>query len=419
MQKAAAAAIAVASTACSAAGGGARWEGTVTDSAGIEIVRNTNVGTWRPEDRWTLTETLRIGTAEGDPDYQFGSIPSVAGLAIASDGRIVAADLQARHLKVFAPDGRYQRTVGGPGAGPGEFGIQGLQVVIAPGDTLVVSDLGNQRVSLFLLDGTFVRSFPQSYQDGFAFRWDAAEDGRLVTQLRRVAFPGSTAPPDTMDVIAERSLDGALGATLLRVPSGKTFSFTGGAPEWHLFVPEPLWALWGDRVLYAVSDAYRISVFAPGGSLERVIEKPFTLEPVTEVDRQVMLQGFEKILKDQGLPPQMVPQFLQRVHFAENYPAFGQGGMAKGPDGSIMVQLVRTVSQMSPEEREGLDLQSGGSGSPDWDVFDRDGRYLGVITMPPRFQPVEFLGDRIYGIQQDDLDVQYIVVLGVVKGPAA
>jgi hypothetical protein len=74
---------------------------------------------------------------------------------------------------------------------------------------------------------------------------------------------------------------------------------------------------------------------------------------------------------------------------------------------------------MSPEEREGLDLQSGGSGSPDWDVFDRDGRYLGVITMPPRFQPVEFLGDRIYGIQQDDLDVQYIVVLGVVKGPAA
>jgi len=403
--------------ACSKAGGGARWEGTVTDSAGVQVVRNPDVGMWRPEDRWTLTEVLRIGTAEGDPEYQFGAIPAVSGLAIASDGRIVAVDLQARHLKVFTPQGTYERTIGGPGAGPGEFGIQGLQVVIAPGDTLVVSDQGNQRVSLFLLDGTFVRSFPQNFVDGFAFRWDAAEDGRLVTQLRRVALPGNTAAPDTMDVVAERTLDGGFGDTLLRVPSGKTFSFSGGAPEWTLFVPEPLWAFWGDRMLYAVSDVYRIEVYGPDARLERVIEKPFTLHPLTEVDQKVILKGFEKIFKEQGLPPQFVPQFLERVHFTEHYPAFGQGGMAKGPDGSIMVQLVRAISQMTPEEQASIDFQSGG-GSPDWDVFDRDGRYLGVLTMPPRFQPIEFVGDRIYGTQKDELDVQSIVVLDVVKHAA-
>jgi hypothetical protein len=341
--------------------------------------------------------------------------PRFRGLAVASDGRIVIADLQGRHLKVFTPQGQYERTIGGPGGGPGEFGIQGLQVVIAPGDTLVVSDLGNQRVSLFLLDGTFVRSFGQSFGDGFAIRWDATDDGRLVSQLRRMSFPGGTGTPDTMDIVAERALDGAFGDTLLRVPSGKTFTFTDGAPEWTLFVPEPLWALWGDRILYAVSDRYRIEVRGPAG-VERVIEKPFTLQPLTQVDRDVILKGFEKIFKDQGLPPQFVPQFLERVHFTETYPAFGQGGMARGPDGTIMVQLVRSIAQMSPEEQKNIDFQSGGSGSPDWDVFDRDGRYLGVLTMPPRFQPIELIGDRIYGTQTDDLDVQYIVVLDVVKG---
>jgi hypothetical protein len=54
-------------------------------------------------------------------------------------------------------------------------------------------------------------------------------------------------------------------------------------------------------------------------------------------------------------------------------------------------------------------------GSPNWEVFDAEGRFLGVATMPHRFQPMRFEGDKIYGIQRDELDVQYIVVLNVVK----
>jgi hypothetical protein len=58
-------------------------------------------------------------------------------------------------------------------------------------------------------------------------------------------------------------------------------------------------------------------------------------------------------------------------------------------------------------------------GSRTWDVFDAEGRYLGVVNMPPRFQPVRFLGNVIYGIQRDELDVQYVVKLQVVgSGPA-
>jgi hypothetical protein len=49
-------------------------------------------------------------------------------------------------------------------------------------------------------------------------------------------------------------------------------------------------------------------------------------------------------------------------------------------------------------------------------VFDGDGKYLGVVTMPLRFQPRILLGDKIYGVWRDDLDVQYVMRLRIVEG---
>ncbi len=50
-----------------------------------------------------------------------------------------------------------------------------------------------------------------------------------------------------------------------------------------------------------------------------------------------------------------------------------------------------------------------------WDVFDRAGRYLGVVNMPPRFQPRLFHEDEIYGVWRDDIDVQYVVRRHVIE----
>jgi len=393
------------------------WQGSVTDSSGIQIVQNPEAGIWGPGDGWTLTEALRIGTAEGEPEYQFGQILPAGSIAIASDGRIVVLDAQGQHLKVFTPDGKYERTIGGPGGGPGEVGIATQSsLLVTPGDTVTLVDLGNQRVNLYQMDGTFIRSFPLDLTAGVPLRWQLAADGRVVAQMRRLGIPGST--PDSMDVIAVRRLDGTVGDTLMLVPSGKTISFTGGVPEWNLFVPEPLWALWGNRMLRAVNDRYRISVYQPGNHLERVIEKPFQLDPVTEADQGIMKDAFQKLIVGQGAPPQLAKQLVDtRVHFAPNYPAFAQ--MLEGPRGTILVQLLQPISKLSEEERASFDFQSGAMGSRQWDVFDDQGRYLGPLLMPMRFQPVEIRGDDIYGIQRDELDVQYVVKLHVESSAGA
>lgn len=82
--------------------GGDRWAGTVTDSAGVTIVANTDRGMWGDGEGWTLEEELRIGTVDGDAEFQFGRIGLIA---VRSGERILVPDAQARSVRVFSPNG--------------------------------------------------------------------------------------------------------------------------------------------------------------------------------------------------------------------------------------------------------------------------------------------------------------------------
>ena len=57
-----------------------------------------------------------------------------------------------------------------------------------------------------------------------------------------------------------------------------------------------------------------------------------------------------------------------------------------------------------------------GDGAVGLDVFSSDGIYLGEAVVPPDFaqMSIRYAGpDRLYGVVRDDLDVQYVVRLGV------
>jgi hypothetical protein len=52
-------------------------------------------------------------------------------------------------------------------------------------------------------------------------------------------------------------------------------------------------------------------------------------------------------------------------------------------------------------------------------VFDREGRYLGVVEIPLRMDYMLLLDDLVLGVYQDELDVQYLVVLEIDGLPPA
>jgi hypothetical protein len=125
-----------------------------------------------------------------------------------------------------------------------------------------------------------------------------------------------------------------------------------------------------------------------------------------------MREGMERqMAAAAGASPQaaaMVQRILEGTQFADFYPAYAM--LMGGPGGTMWVQRIRTAD----------DVQQGGGtfdardvGSTTWDVFDGEGRLLGPIVMPDRFQPMRVQGAHIYGVLRDEMDVQHVVRLRV------
>jgi hypothetical protein len=385
-------------------GAAGEWSGTIADSAGVVMVANDGNGAWGPGDGWSFSEALRIGSAAGDTEYQFGQI---GGIGIASDGRVIVLDQQAQDLRVYGPDGTYEATIATAGSGPGELGMGASPVMMGPGDTIAVADMGNQRVSLYTADGEPAGSWRIDFADGIPMRWDV-RDGNPVSQVR----PFATTPdvePDSMDAIIQRSWDGTPGDTLFRMPSGKTFSTSGGDVSFNFFTAEPQWTIGsGGELIFGVNDRYRIEVYEDG-ELIRVVTMPHEPEPVTQADQDAFKNVLEEAWSTAGVPPQQVEMLLSRVSFADTYPAYLQ--FLAGPQGTIWVQHLRPPSTLKPEEMASFNPMSLGAST--WDVLDAEGRFLGQVETPERFQPFEILDGRIIGVWRDELDVQYVIILNI------
>jgi hypothetical protein len=388
--------------ACGDASSG-EWAGTVTDSAGVRIVDNPQAGLWDGSAPWTFDEELRIGGMDAPETSQFGM---VVGLDVDAAGQVYVLDMLASEVRVFDADGAWVRTLGGPGGGPGELSRQATGV-FTPGDEAWVADLGNQRVTRWGLDGSERPAIPLNLAQGIPFRWDRLGDDRVVAQFRSipgVGMQGDTTG-DPIVTVGAAELD-----TLAVLPQGTTLSVQGGAARFRFFDPEPLWDAAADgALLIASNDVYSIEVRNADGELVRVVRRAFEPRPVTDTDARRMLSAIRNAMAQQGAPPAAVDQLLQNASFADHFPAMGQ--VLGGPDGTLWVQRIRTPDQTA--EVGELDLQD--MGSDDWEVFDDQGRYLGVLTMPARFAPMRIEGDALWGVQRDELDVPSVVRYRLVR----
>lgn len=376
------------------------WVGTLRDSAGVTIVENTTQGVWGNAEAWTLEEEVRIGGLGGELPYQFGQVGSIA---VDSRGSIYVSDAQAQEVRVFSRSGEYLRTIGSPGSGPGELAPGASVVLISLGDTLLVPDVRNRRISRFDPDGRYLGSVPLEPAKGRFLRYDLTPGGRMTVQVRRLALQDPPPPPNTLDALVAIESSGLLGDTLLKVPAGGLFEGEGI----RYFTPEPLWDVTDSlSVVFGMNDEYRIGYYAAGGSLRRIVSMPSEPRPITARDIRAFFAYLDRAWLDAGVPPSRLSANHERVRFAEFLPAFAS--LHVGFRGSLWVQPVRAPSEMSDAEIERYNFIED-FGSAVWNVFGREGRYLGTVQMPSRFTPRTFIADKIYGVQRDELDVQYIL----------
>jgi hypothetical protein len=220
------------------------------------------------------------------------------------------------------------------------------------------------------------------------------------------------------DPIVVYDTTGAVVDTIAMLPKGQTLA--GATQEQFsmvLFAPEPVWDLDenGD-IYYAMNDQYRILVNDPVGNLTRVITREVERKPVEEADRNAILRLLQDQYAQFGLPPAQIEAIMQGIGFADSYPAFGL--IFLGPGETLWVQRIRSARDMAADADEDFEFDPQAIGSPEWEVLDAEGRYLGVVSLPEGFTPVNVKGDMLYGVWRDELDVQYIMRVRVNTGAA-
>lgn len=393
------------------AGDGGDWQGTVRDSAGVTVVSNTGSGAWSADEAWTLEEDLRIGTAAGEPAYQFGQI---VGIDVDSDGRIYVMDQQASEVRVFSPAGEFITSMGKPGGGPGELGQAAGPVFVGPGDTVSVPDFGQQRITRFTRDGEPAGDHPLLMTGGIPVKWMETPRQELVHQSMIMAMPGQAAVEPKNLLLRRDRQTGSLD-TLMVMPAGETMDFSGGQPRMKLFAPEPTWGILPDgRLVYGNNARYRMEIYDPEGELRRIVTRDHEPRLISDRDEQEFTRVIREAWERAGMPPQAMDMMSQALSFAEYYPAFV--GVYGGPEGTMWVQGAQSPEAVL-EGGATFDLQD--IGGPDWDVFDSEGRFLGVVHMPERFMPLLFKDDFIYGVFRDELDIQYVTRMRVHHGAGA
>jgi hypothetical protein len=391
----------------------------VEDSAGVRIITNPGAGVWDASEGWRLEEELRVGVDSGDAELQFGM---VAGVDADEEGRIYVLDSQARRIRVFDGNGRLIRAFGRSGEGPGELS-QALSQ--PPGGLFVdgtgavaVPDLGNQRLSRFSPEGEVLESPRIALEHGIPVIWARAGDRTIHYQVRRMDMAGAGGAPTPDGQPEDEILRLAAGASepepVASFPSGETITMTaGGLPEMRIFAPETVWTVLDDgRIVTGSNAEYSLMIHDRDGEPRAILRRAVERRPVTERDEANLRGVFERAWDEAGVPGQMIGQLMGNLHFEPFWPALAY--LISGPDGTIWVQ--RIDRDAVTEELTMDDLQAGRFGSPEWDVFDPEGTYLGVVEMPAGVVPMRFEGDHLYGVHRDELDVQRVVRLRLVRG---
>lgn len=372
----------------------------VQDSAGVRMVTSP-APTWTPGAAWTVDPDprLTVGALDGPEE---AILHGVRDATVLPDGGVAVVNGGSGDVRLYDAGGRYRGTLGRSGDGPGEF-ARPAQVYPGGGDTVVVWDNTRRLVHWFGPDGALVRVVAHS-------RTPPPTQGRLVVpvaawllpdydvvvdlreldagaepseELRRPRHWAVRSSPDRPEPDTVAAFPGREAVTV-RVPPPAGLEGVGTVTR----EVAPLYARttaigFGDvpsRVCIGTQEQTEISCFDADGSRTRIRWTAATV-PVGADEVQAWRHG----MADASL--------VDRIPIPETRP----------PHGAILVDDLGHLWVEVPGP-------SDGEGEPtEWRVFDREGVWLGQVTLPA-MRVLEIGEQHIVGLCTDELDVEYVQV---------
>lgn len=372
--------------------------------------------------RWgevSLVEDLRIGRSEGPAEYLFASI---ADIAQHPDGSVFLVDESraSTFVRHYDGDGNHLNDVGRMGQGPGEF-QQVAAIAITPDGNLALLDTLSRRLTIMRPDGGYVDSF---FEDS----------GLKGSEMLRVDPSGNfyirTLKEDHEDRDAQRingylkySPNGELLDTIWLPRSGSmrgdywVWPTSIGAP--YPFVRQTVSTVTTNGVVVSGANESYTFEYALDGEVQFRIERPWEPIPLRPAERLEWMARQAEI-SGQPIPtsiPVNAPPTDRYLPIPETKPAFS--ALRSGADGTVWVQ--RYVEADQRTDLEPLDpgdkrVRLTWMQHPTYDVFGREGEFLGTVELPHETWPVQLHSDYIWTVRQDEQGENVAVRYRIVKG---
>ena len=371
--------------------------------SGTVVVQNSAQGLWDldPGARWTVVESVRIGSTDGGGPDVFGSVPT---LIVDDLDRMWVVDAMANELRVFDADGRFVRTIGRTGEGPSEFTRIG-PVFRGPDATIWVEDLSLVRWEVFDTAGIRVEGHPSPTNlRGGLRHWTG--DGLLL-----VLAPHPESPPQVGLVAYLRTQEGTLereGRVFELPPEPRPVGLvTVKSDRISTQVPAPYtpksFGVFGAGLDYWFSDGrarrgnYEIrQISVDDGATRMTIRRRFTPTEIPDSIRTWAIDSLRQEFRENDMPTEALT--LRVV--PREYPPFSDFFLSA--DGTLWVRRVFA------------------DGLVGFDVFAADGRLLGRPNMRAELagmRIVSITATSIYGIDTDELGVNQVVRLEIQHSP--
>lgn len=357
----------------------------ITDSAGIEIVRHTELAS-RVDS--LLHPEVRIGSMDvgGGAEYAFEYL---SDLEVLRDGRVLAVDNRGARLALFDSTGRWLRNLGRRGEGPGEH-----RMPISAhwrGDTLLIWDVGLRRFTTWLHGDslTTMATLPlpiraarlAPFGPGVLLERESgqsADPAPAQGWLELVAFGDTVArrvlgPYPVPDYGWEMNEATGIG-TMVNPP---------------VFSPRPRWDTRGGMLAWTSGAEPRIELRDSTGALERVIIPARASRAVSDADRDAY---FHAVQSRFGMSDVSIARERAAARFAGSLPVYVD--LVFDDVGALWAAL------HDPRSFEGTGTS--------WDVFDGEGRHVRTVVFGERFALRRLTDGKAFGIATTDDGVHTI-----------
>ena len=343
----------------------AKWGGTIEEADGVTIVKNPKEPMYG-EDVFSLEEELSIGKVEGEEEYMFSRILDID---VDGDGRIYVAEGAYAHIRIFDESGKYLKSLGRKGQGPGEFQMP-IYVQVTPQNEIMVHDYMAFRLSFFSMDGNYLRQISTAVTGNPFIPLRMDSQGNLIVTV-------SLGPPPTggkLLKLYDANLE--LVSTIAEEERETRKMFDIGKPTWYCDVSP------GDNIVWGDSKEYVLQILNHEGKRVKKITREYDPVEITEEDKKRFEQMYAGALK-MGV----------KIQFRSHFPAFD--GIYVDDEERIFVKTYERIEDS--DERYYFD------------VFDPEGKYLAKVPIRANLNRIsEWRGGKLYTMEEDEDGYVYV-----------